>query len=220
MDFKLGIPGTYAGATLGPFGGNVILGGAGGGTRADYRITTIDIGNNTRSSVFLAGMASVTLRNLTFVNDVAPPLGGSIVRCHDSGVTIDGCDWDSIVGNNLSFFIVSLQGGNCAAAAGNFTFNGRNLPLGGIIQTDTSATYIGCLDIRGANYYFNNIPAGVAQFAASSVSTIRMQVSNLFSTNCTGVEYIVTENSIINMQGQTCPGTIAGVKASGGQFIP
>jgi hypothetical protein len=218
MNFKIGLPGTYAGALLGPFGGNVTLSGAAGGPASGYRLTSRDMGNNLWCNLQISGMAQVTLQNLTFQRDVPTPAFCSPLRCNNSYIYYQNCDFDSLVGSPTSAFINVTQGGTVGGLNGTFTFNGRGLPIGNIVLTDSGGNWSSCLSVLGANYYFNDCPAANS-FASTLISTIRVQNSNLVSTNCTGPRHLSVENSIINMGGQTPPGNAAGFENWGGQYI-
>jgi hypothetical protein len=82
-----------------------------------------------------------------------------------------------------------------------------------------SASFNGCYSILGASFFFNDIVAANS-LSALNLGSIKWAGSTVYATNCTGPQYYVVENSIINMFGQTCPGNAPGGAASGGQFIP
>jgi hypothetical protein len=219
MNFRLGVPGTYAGAIIGPFGGNASLSSLTPATdKANYRLSSIDIGNNTSSNLWLRGM-NITLRGLTFVRDVAPPSVPSVVRADGGAVLLENCDFDSTSDNPNGEFITILNAAAFGVMAATYVFEGRGLRIGSIINSSGAGNFAGCYQNLGATFSFNNLPAGY-HLSATGLGSIKWTFSNIYSTGCTGPQYLVTENSIINMGGQACPGSLPGVTQSGGQFIP
>ena len=221
MNFKLGIPGTYQGASLGPFGGKVTLSSPNPpADKAGYRISSFDMGNNIWGNFRLGGLA-IDLLGLTLVRDVPSPLAATILRCAAGAqVMIDNIDFDSTVGNaGSSAFILLETGSSLGLTRGTYTFNGRGLPAGSIIDSSGGSEFVGCYNIVGATMVFNDIPA-VASLRANKLGIIGFQVTDLVSNNCTGSRYQVGGNSIVYMNGETPPGSTPGSVSSGGQVIP
>lgn len=220
MNFKLGNPGTYAGAILGPFGGNVSVGGAGGGTRSDYRLSSVDFGNNVWGNLFFNNM-SIHVYNLTFVRDVAPPLSGSICRVSGgSSAMIGECDWDSTVANPNSEFVTIYLSSQIGMLGGTYNFYGRNLALGALFNANSSSSWVGSWTILGSTFNFVDCPiqANGAAMVSSALGIVSWNSSYINSYNVTGRQYIVSGNSVMYMNGLTPPGTLPGVVSSGGQF--
>jgi hypothetical protein len=223
MNFRFGIPGTYEGAGIGPFGGAVTYTGdianPGG-----YRLSSVDAGNNTWVNIHCQDMASVQFRGLTFVRDVT----GFSHRCISAGssnVSIYGANFDSQVANTGSV-LVRMSGGTFKTTNGDFYFEGRGLAIGQLFQARDGAIFA----IGGNNnsalpiprFFFNDLPAQVS-YVSTSLSVFNQSdpsSGQIFLNNCTGAYYSVDQNSILTGGGVPFPGNAAGAVATGGQVIP
>jgi hypothetical protein len=216
MNFKFGIPGVYEGASIGPFGGTVTLTGDPANAAA-YTFTSIDLGNGNFGNLAVLGITSFKAIGVTFTRNVPAPTPCYALIGSRSAIVLDRCAFDSSAANAGSFF-VRVSGGSFGAMSST-AFNGRSLAIGGLIQVDTVGVAI--FAGAGINYSFVDCPMTASAFFVYGLGPVRWDtVCTLTSTNCTGPQYTVTENSILNMGAKTPPGTVAGTATFGGQYIP
>ena len=217
MNMKLGIPGDYAGARLGPFGGRVTLSGD-RFNRAGYRITSIDMGQNTRVGLSIDNV-QFQLSGVTLMRDMPAPYWGRPLRVGGGTVAIQDVDFDSTQPNALSCFI-EINGGSFLSDTGTYSFYGRNLDIGQCFATNFAGNLAGCGSPLAATWWFSDCKIVDAATVAKSLSTIKMNSLTTINTiNCTGQQYMAVENSVINWDGRTLIGNVPGTISSGGQFI-
>jgi len=219
MNLKLGIPGTYAGAIIGPFGGGVTLSSVDPADRLNYKLSSIDFGNNSKGNLFFRGLAQCVVTGITFQRDVAQPFEGSITRLDNSNVIFDRCNWDSTVANQYSTFIHCFAGSIGSTTEGSYEFNGRGLALGSIVAC-YGGQWNGSIHINGADFWYVDTNANAASMLLRELAVMSFGKTRNHNMNTTGKMYDVTGNSVLSAWGQTMPGSIVGSSGSGGQYIP
>jgi hypothetical protein len=216
---RLGMPGTYTGTQLGPFGGGVHLVGD-VNNRAAYKIGAWDGGNNSYYGIN-AMTLPLTVHGVTFLAEIGAPYNMAPVYSNSDAVfVLDSCAFDVTANNNGTWLISCVGGGIVGFRAGEITCNGHGRTIGGLIQCTYKAKCLGGYQIAGTimrnndmNFYFQGLRAdGVSLIAMCSPLT------TMLNTNCTGQRYSVSENSIIRLCGQDCPGNAAGFEGTGGIF--
>jgi len=221
IHMKLGIPGTYEGTNLGPFGGNVSLTGDEANPSA-YRISGVIFYPGMYGALWISGIASMFVRGVSLLMDRGPPdkCGGLI--CVDSNV--------GLLNSRIEVLVSNSNWGSAAIGCTNSIFGlmkgtvhvvGNGNTLGQILIATNNGSYRGAWIIEGevSTLLLDNIV--VSQEALSCAALSTMHLGNVtFLNNVTGRTYNVTENSIISMNGKTPPGTVQGVASSGGIFIP
>jgi hypothetical protein len=220
MRFRFGMPGTYAGAILGPFGGQVELVGD-SANRGSYRLSSIDCGNNMWANIWATNI-SINLVGLTFQRDVAEPLGAACLMVDQSTVSLENCDFDSTVPNKGGTFMLLRAGATVGCAAGTFNFNGRSLTLESVMYV-AGGSWQGCQELGGAVFRFNDIVMPVGGiYMVNTLGVIQWigSISTVIATNVTGVAYWCTTNSILSYGGTPQMGTLVGQTTTGGQVIP
>lgn len=230
INLRLGVPGTYAGAALGPYGGRIQLTGD-VNSRSNYKITVA--GGGGAGTNFDIAALSTTLRceGVTFLLDQAD--NGLPFNCTLSSASsvlmLDNCQWDVLVDNPLRGFLCSANIASGLAFGGTCIFNGNNHTIGlGIALTRNSQMLGPSTPQQDATLQFNNCkwnPGTGAGFISSMLSTwtqgaIGYNKINVISAGCTGTRYGVDYNSMMNLLGQTAPGDSAGTVSTGGQFTP
>jgi len=218
MHLKLGIPGTYAGAILGPFGGGVTLSAVDPADRLNYKLSSVDFGNNSKGNLFLRGLSQMVITGVTFQRDVPQPLEGSITRLDNSTVIFDRCNWDSTVANPYSTFIHCFAGSIGSTTEGSYEFNGRNLAIGSIVAC-YGGQWNGSIHINGADFWYVDCPVNAASMLLRDLAVMSFGKTRNHNMNCTGKQYDITGNSVLSSWGQTMPGSIAGSTGYGGQYI-
>jgi hypothetical protein len=221
MNFRFGIPGTYAGAGLGPFGGNVTVNGDFGNPGA-YLLTSVDNGNGTWVCASCNQLNNIFFNGLTFLRDTAAGRMDCILG-NNSNVNIDQCNFDSTVANVNSAF-VRIGGGNFATRNGDYHFEGRGLAIGSMFHAQEGAVLFVGGNNNGAlpvpRFYMNDINASNAVYISTLLSVFRQAGPTnglIYPVNVTGVQYSVDTNSILTTGGVTVPGSLPGIVGSGGQ---
>jgi hypothetical protein len=225
MNFRLGIPGTYDGANLGPFGGNVTLTGD-ESNRSAYRISSVEIGNTRHASFSCQGLSTISFYGLTLLCDIAP----NQMQCFyigNSQVNIQSVDFETTVANPNAAWVI-IGGGSFATRNGDFYFRGNNLTMGAAFYAKEGSN----LFIGGNNngslpvprFFFNDMQLGGGAFYIASRLAVIQQAgpSNgiIMPVNIVGPQYSVDTNSILTGGGVAFPGSSAGAVYSGGQVVP
>jgi hypothetical protein len=224
MNFRFGIPGTYAGATLGPFGGNVrVLGDE--SNRSAYRISSVHIGNTNHACICAQQLSVLEIKGMTLLADIAP----NPMRCIEVGnsnVYIQSVDFEMTVGNPTSLWVLA-GGGTFATRNGDFYFRGNNLTMGaGFYAREGAVLFIGGNNdgaLPVPRFFFNDMPLVQSFYVASRLAVVQQTgPANglIFPVNITGQQYSVDTNSILTGGGVTFPGTVPGIVYSGGQVVP
>lgn len=219
---RLGIPGTYAGAQLGDFGGQIqIIGDQ--NNRSAYRISSVYMGNNHWGNLMFIN-TSALLYGITLVRDIggtgAPPYCVALTVV-SSYCLISNTDFDASAGNPVGGFIWVRNGGTALTQKGTYNFYGRAMQIAYLIMATEAGTWQGSIDQIEATIhnYIDCVITG-SSFQADLLGIINYSgVLTLNSSGCTGQRYSAQANSIITMRGRTPPGTIAGAVATGGQYI-
>jgi len=220
MRFKFGMPGAYAGAIIGPFGGKVEIWGD-TANRAGYRFSSVDIGNNTWVNIW-SNNVTLSIYGMTFVRDVPPPiLAGHCLLGDQSTTTITDCDFDSTVANTQSTFINLRPGGLLGTGPGTYNFYGRNLTIQSFIACQ-GGVWTGCTSILGAVYRLNDLPTTGGTYNVASLGVVQWNgaISTVIGTNITGTEHFCATNAILNYGGTPLMGSSPGVVSTGGQVVP
>jgi hypothetical protein len=221
LNFRLGIPGTYVGTVMGPFGGNIQVSGDPVG-RAGYLISNAPNGNNNYAAFTGISINRLYLYGLTLLRDTSsgPSFGLWNNACN---CWLDNVDFDVTVPNAVGGFI---NYGN-AATNGTYsdvTFNGRGTSMNMAIAGGGGFFGGGRSDnlLPKFVYNFNDCHFSSAAWLLRAAAIMYWDdVGAIVNDNgCTGAKYLVTENSVMNLSGIVPPGDTPGSVGSGGQFIP
>jgi hypothetical protein len=217
MNFKLGIPGTYEGAGLGPFGGTVRLIGD-TANRGGYRLASIDGGGGLYINLAIGGMSYFEAQGITFMRDVGAPNQCVPLWCSESIVVARDCNFDASASNNQGSFI-TVNGGRMMLAGAVCSFYGRNLAIGTLIKTDINGVFAGG-DYPNTDVNFVECAAQHCSFYANNGSLLQWAWATIYPASCTGKHYAVELNAIMSMFGRADVGDQPGQVATGGQFTP
>ncbi len=213
INLRLGIPGTYRGGALGPFGGNLYLWGD-EGNPGGYVLTGRDIGNGNWGCIEMDGCNRCIIRGVTLLRDGQPGWSAYNAWCGTGGMAFYNCVFDSAVANASSSFL--FVGGN-AALGTNTSFIGRGLAVGSAVI----ANYRGFWGVSGVTASFYDCAWQHAALVSVGNSFIKWDVNTpIGQSNCSGQQWAVDENSTINMHGAVPPGTTGGTQNNGGIYIP
>jgi len=107
----------------------------------------------------------------------------------------------------------------------NLVFEGNGTRLAAFIHLTPSSTFQAAfLDVgQISNYYFSNAIIQYSSFISSNLSVMLWSGSpqvSIINSGVTGSKHSVSTNSILSMGGLVPPGSIAGVEATGGVYIP
>jgi hypothetical protein len=213
MNFRLGIPGTYVGAQLGPFGSSWNLFGD-VNNRGAYRLSSIHVGNNIYSNLYLGSMNGAVY-GVTFVRDIAQGNACDTVLVDEGNIQFVDCDWDSTAANTGSCFIM-VRNGSSGTMNGNYNFNGRSLAIGSLVRV-TGGYWAGCNSGARATYWVNDCPFASSGWTAMDLGVLNCNSLTVMQTNSTGLHYESIANSMINLRGTAPLGDQPGVTGSGGQ---
>src|SRR5262249_10264242 len=108
INMKIGLPGDYVGAALGPFGGVMSLQGAGGGDRSQYRIHEFYAGSNSWAAIGV-GDATLILSNLTLYQEISSGASAAIAFS-GSRVVFDRIAFECTASNANSYLIGAQAG--------------------------------------------------------------------------------------------------------------
>jgi len=221
INMRLGIPGTYDGTSISAFGGAVSLTGD-QNNPGSYRIRSAFMHIDLYSCMWMESIASMSFLGVTFEMAHAGPDAMAGVRAMGSRVFVNNCQFEMLVDNPRSRF-VDCADGEFAQFKGNNRFLGNNHIMGGAVvcygHGSVGHTYL-LLGETGF-WHFSNIRmnAGAVFFWCTSLGVMSWNCTDLLVSNCTGIQYFVAENAIINMVGHPCPGNTPGSASSGGQFL-
>lgn len=218
--FRLGIPGTYQGSIVGPFGGLMeIIGDT--GNPGGYRFTSVDVENNNHTSIGVI-RTRATLRGITLVRDIGDAGHTMIALQADSAalVFLDYVNFDNAVGNPLGDFFWANNASVIRTLAGNYVFNGRGLALGHVGLITTSSSFQGnYYKFNTATHQYLDCHCSDATYVIDSLGVLDYEGSvSISGPGCTGKRYAISNNSIVKLHGLTLPGDAAGIISTGGQF--
>jgi len=212
---RLGIPGTYEGVAIGPFGGSVyIVGDLTNPT--PYKIGARYWTHYTDCVLFQAVNGYVEGVHLIadHSSDVADWCN---LRCSNSMAWAVACNFEWTM-DTPGAFLRADYGGLCGFQQTlNFMGNGHNGWHG--IYADTSALP-GSGTLAPAILNFTNCAFTQGGYCAVNLGSIANNSVTVTQSGCTGPRYLVQDNSVIRAVGQTLPGNAAGVTMQNGVFVP
>jgi|GEM_PF-1915682 len=218
VNIKLGIPGTYEGAAIGPFGGAIFVTGD-INNRWAYRISTFDIGQGLYASLDVNGVTQFAMFGITLLVDSPTNriaslfVGQTLVGLYNVGF--------DVLYDNAQAALVSLMTSS-STQQGNYdvTFRGNGHTIGGAIEVNGSE-WGGSGDLRGCTLTTTDLNIAIAYAISTKLSTIEFLQTTMQTSNVTGKQYAVDTNSLLLKHGLTVPGTIAGTvdTATGGVVV-
>ena len=221
INMRLGIPGTYAGGFIGPFGGNVSITGDMSNPNA-YRIDTAWNGAANWQALWINGVNVMVLRGITCVmSHGAPDFCIGIAATGGTRLVTQNIKVEVVVPNAAAGTMIQTEGfSSWTTANGNTWLAGNGYQVASIFTAILTGDMYGARLAAGeaSHFWFENIACSQQAMTCVSLSTMHWGPATFHISNVTGKQYNVTENSILAMGGQPLLGTVAGTASSGGQF--
>jgi len=217
INMRLGIPGTYDGTWIGPFGGQASLTGD-PSNRTAYRLRSVYALNADYANLVVDGM-SMVISGITFQQDTPAPWQNLVIRSiNGSHVRFHKCQWDLVTSNIKGILIHGGADGTYANTNDDLVFNGNGLTCASLMFMVANSNYQGTLlDTRGTIITRDIVFDGPA-LHARDLSQINWGAhTTCTNINTWGKQYQCSTNSILNVGGQPMPGNTAGVADTGGQ---
>jgi hypothetical protein len=221
INMRLGIPGDYAGAFIGPFGGNASLTGDPGNPSA-YRVIAA-VSGTVVCGLLLNGISSMGLTGITLVmnNGGSYANGNWCLRWQMGTVVLDRVNF-SLEASSPSCGVMTML-----TSAGLLFMNGSTIVIegnGNSCQTGLSmmlaAASYGCPPGGPqCSVIWRNIRFNIAGHTVADQAVLRMGNLILSNSNTTGSYYMVTSNGVFDRGGQTLPGNAPGTVGSQGQVF-
>ena len=218
---RFGIPGTYQGCTLGPFGGSLVLLGD-PDNRDAYRISTFDFGGSFRCALLIGGVSAFSCVGCCILLDTPGTTHTTGIRFDNSSIQMNACSFEAIASNPISAFFFGSNGG-ISCWGQHIYFRGNGNTIGGLIATFSGGSFSGGgFGVLGNTlFHFNDFVFAQAGQQATILGIIDWWWADIVAANCTGPIYVANANSIISAHGLGAkfPGTVPGTLSSGGQFV-
>jgi hypothetical protein len=219
---KLGIPGDYEGASLGPFGGSITITGD-PGSPAAYRIVSIQAG--TFAFALMVSQCSLGLSGVNLVMNQAAnnPNANSCLRTGKTSVNwLNNCQLtlEASSPTGVFMFLESSSQMHCANGV-TVVFEGNgNSTREGIIMNTATTSYGTGGGGPPSNWIWRNISFTNNSHNISDQAVYRLgnMIQNI--SNTTGKKYNVQTNGILDCAGQPMPGSTPGSVGTQGQVFP
>lgn len=233
INMRLGIPGRYAGADIGPFGGRVSLTGDEDNPGA-YIITQVGGPPDVWFNLWINGVSNFSLGGVTLVQEKSGlnDFPAMLRVLTNSGCVMYNCNFDLLVDNESpNGGIIQVLSGSFTSACSSFAkpvsniiVNGNGHKIGIFVAMSMSASLEGASGLipgLSSFYRLNDVKFTGNIMLMNALSAAHWgSCTDIISSNVTGVKYNVVENSTLNMGGRTSPGDLPGVAAYGGVFVP
>jgi hypothetical protein len=214
IHMRLGIPGTYESAALGPFGGKVALHGD-LGNRQGYRIAN---GGNVPSQCLLITGMNLNIEGVTLVNSMSSPDPTHLHIDASSHVLCMNVNFECSGSSGRGKF-VNVTYNSSLGFSGNFDYIGNGASIVCAFLLYRLGTIYGAAGQVTETYTNMNFVGAYA--IVDALSTFAVDPSGSFShSGCTGPKYFITANGTMQVYGRDPPGNAAGTAQYGGQYIP
>jgi hypothetical protein len=219
INMKFGIPGTYDGTIIGPFGGSVSLTGDPNNPAA-YRIANFYAHPLMYPSLWVQAIAGMYITGVTFLCNTAAPNSCPALRCISANVSTVNCRWEVLTPNPNGCCIDIQHGGKWSTSKGINTWVGNGLQIGSIWYCYDLSSIVGAYLNPGerSDYYIDNFSVSQASLICNHLSTMSWSQSANNINNAIGRQHIVDMNSVCSMNGRAPIGNVAGIVANGAQF--
>jgi len=232
-NIKLGIPGDYESAVLGPFGSNLTItgggsdaGGWGGGSRWDYRIRSkFYAGENIWIALQLNAVNNVALYGIDMMIDQGSFVQSALLVGGRTNCSSRNCAFEAWAGNGLGRFIDirdSTWGADETAGTSTW-FQGNGTTQANAISVWRGVT--GMLVGYGGTLVSTNFHCAAAYLSMNQLASCTFGgYGNNAWGGITGMQYAVSANSVLyhnlGFPSGPVPGTIPGTSSYGSQVIP
>lgn len=226
VNIRLGIPGDYLGAQVGPFGG--ILGVVGdANNKTAYRILSYKYATEGIQCLNYYGCNQSHTEGVTLVlrtpdvveSAVCLEVGTGLHHIQDMGFAFEVQSGS----RNVSTFIRVVNGAYIGCGP-NIDCNGNGFASNTGIEIWHGAFVGQSPGAPPSNWTWRNCNFSIGPQAAGHKATLNSYVilggMTYSNSNCFGPTYMVTTNAIFQAVGVSLPGSQGGVQGSGGQFYP
>lgn len=212
INLRLGIPGTYDAAVIGPYGGNVRL-----------------IGDAANPTAYQIGMHPTYLFCLWCTNVNISITGVRLVLQYNaaSAWCLVANDGAQVVTNNLYFYAVA------SSSTGGFIdvgYNGHLQITGNLVMEGNGTVILYAIGVGRNSSIMGTSPLSAvititnctfnAFCSAQALALLFFEVASIVSSNCIGPRYFASDYSIIKGYNNTLAGNAAGSVLNGGLFLP
>jgi hypothetical protein len=217
INMRLGIPGTYDGTWIGPFGGSVSLTGD-INNRSAYKLRSVYALNQDYANLVVDSM-NMTISGICFQQDTPPPWQQLVIRCiNGASVMFHKCQWDVNVTNDKGILIHGGPDGAYSNMGDDLIFNGLGQTIRALMYMVSKSSYQGTMLNTGGTIINRDMVYSDAALVCGDLAQINWGgFTTCSNINTHGKQYNVYNNSILNIGGQPLPGTVAGTSSSGGQ---
>lgn len=218
INIRLGIPGTYAGASFSSYGGSLAIWGDPTGAAPDnYKIAGVPT-SPVAASLGFGAVTTVRVTGVCCLIDQPYPVFHEAIS-FNNGTTgiINRCNFQANIDNSNAGFLQSISS-SFMYVQGNLIFRGQNHTLGTAVAVTQTSGFQNATSTDPSSAVFQDMILGNGFFiAGTATGFLPTTVSN---SNTHGPKYGVSGNSILYMNGQQPPGDVAGSVAYNGQAVP
>jgi len=223
INVRLGIPGTYDSAVIGPFGGSASISGD-PTNPVPYRIACGSSQSGPPAAVWGLRLVNTNfmMSGVNFVMNNGNNCGNGAycLRLTGGGYWIDRCQFTLEASNPGPSAFLHIEGGATLSSINGQVFEGN----GGTVERGF-AIHLGNFNGSppgGGTYtwYWNNSNFSAHCMQVANGSTCSFGAIGMANSNNTGMQYFVNANGILYAQGNTMPGNVAGVIGTQGLYFP
>jgi hypothetical protein len=218
LNMRLGVPATYAGANIGPFGGQIHLWGD-VYNPAGYIITSVDIGNGNQGNFTIGGVNFFNMHGVTMTMDYAGPNRDWVLSIRGGLVMLQECHVECRVSSPSGFIFTIGDSGELMFDQGNFVCHGNGATIQSFMWLFDKGSFIGTDRPAGVTVYISDFNFQDCGMSVQALSIAEWQNCRTAYSNLNGVGYSVDRNSILAQHGTPTLGS-GGSTSSGGQFLP
>jgi hypothetical protein len=219
IHMRLGIPGNYEFASLGPYGGNVMLSGDAANPQG-YRIISGVSGTSCYALLLRDMNIYITGVNFVMSNGNMNANGNMCLRMAGGETYIDSC-YATLDATAPIAHVFYIEGGGNFGSRNAITVEGNGNTCGGGVYIVGGGFHGNAPGLPVSNWDWRGINFTAASHFVSNGGVISMSNMGIVETGVvTGKEYDATTNSILYLMGHTLPGNAPGTFATGAQIIP
>ena len=223
INLRLGIPGDYEYATLGPYGGYVSVTGD-PNDRFAYRIVSATTGGGPGGAVWalrISGVGGMNINGVNLVMRCGETLanGNMCLRAENSSIWLFNLAM-TLEASSPTATMWYMMGGGCACAPGDFVFEGNSYTCSSGFAINSGGHFGGCPPGGAlANWTWRNIYFSGSGFAFHDMAVCNIGNMTITNAATVGVRYDVQTNAVLYRGGWEPPGDQPGTVGSQGQVF-